>query len=136
MTAPFLDTNVLVYAVTRDHRSQRAKLLLRQPFAISVQILNEFALVLRRKLAFDWTDIEDAVTDVIEVANTVRPVTLDLHIAALRIASRYQLRFFDAVVAATALRAGCDTLYSEDMHHGLVIDNRLTIRNPFLGGPS
>jgi predicted nucleic acid-binding protein len=43
---------------------------------------------------------------------------------------------FDGLVVAAALEAGCATLWSEDMQDGLVVDERLTIRNPFLDGES
>ena len=46
-------------------------------------------------------------------------------------ARRYKIAFYDAAIVAAALLADCDTLWSEDMHDGLVIDGRLTIRNPF-----
>lgn len=59
------------------------------------------------------------------------PLTIALNFEARGIAERYQLSFYDALIVAAALAAGCDTLFSEDMHDGLVIEGRLTIRNPF-----
>jgi predicted nucleic acid-binding protein len=50
----------------------------------------------------------------------------------LAIAERYQYKFYDALIVASALEARCTILYSEDMQDGHVIDGRLTIRNPFL----
>jgi predicted nucleic acid-binding protein len=50
----------------------------------------------------------------------------------LTIAERYNLSIYDAMIAASALTADCDTLWSEDMQHGMVIDGRLRIINPFL----
>jgi predicted nucleic acid-binding protein len=47
------------------------------------------------------------------------------------LAERYTLSTFDAMIVASALDADCDRLWSEDMHHGLVIDTRLRIENPF-----
>ncbi|AHF02345.1 hypothetical protein THIAE_07895 [Thiomicrospira aerophila AL3] len=35
------------------------------------------------------------------------------------------------LIVATALGAKCDNLYSEDLQHGLVIDNQLQVINPF-----
>jgi predicted nucleic acid-binding protein len=48
-----------------------------------------------------------------------------------RSGDRYRLAWFDALQVAGALNANCTVLCSEDMHHGLKIDGRLTIRNPF-----
>ena len=48
-------------------------------------------------------------------------------------AERFRLSVYDGLIVAAALETGCDVLYSEDMHHGLVVDRRLRIENPFLG---
>ena len=62
-----------------------------------------------------------------------RPLTFELHDRGLELADRWELSVYDSMIVAAALHAGCDTLYSEDMRHGLVIDGRLTITNPFAG---
>ena len=56
------------------------------------------------------------------------------HAAGLQRAERYGLSVFHGLVVAAALEAGCATLWSEDMHHGLLIDERLKILNPFVEG--
>ncbi len=61
----------------------------------------------------------------------VHPITPVTVIAALAIAERYGFSHFDSLIIATAMDAGCDTLYSEDMQDGQLIDNRLTVINPF-----
>jgi predicted nucleic acid-binding protein len=63
---------------------------------------------------------------------SVVPVTEETHVRGLVLAERYQLGLYDGMIVAAALLAGCTTLYSEDMHDGLVID-RLTICNPYAG---
>ena len=65
---------------------------------------------------------------------TVIALDLATHDDALRIAERYGYSMFDALVVASALQAGSDTLWSEDMHDGMVIDSRLRISNPFRTG--
>ena len=52
----------------------------------------------------------------------------------LALAERYGLSVYDAMIAASALHAECDTLWSEDMHDGLVIEDQLRIVNPFRPG--
>lgn len=54
-----------------------------------------------------------------------------LHKDGLRLARRYRLSVYDGMIVAAALTANCDILYSEDMHHGLIVDGRLQIVNPF-----
>ena len=59
------------------------------------------------------------------------PLTIDTHDARRRIAARYGYCLFDGLIAAWALEAKCDTLYSEDLQDGPVIEG-LTVRNPFV----
>jgi predicted nucleic acid-binding protein len=129
---PFLDTNVLIYAVARgDPRADRAAELLRSGGTISVQVLNEFANVARRKLGWPWADIIDALGAIRIMCPDPRPIDVAIHEAALAIAARDGLAFYDALLIASALEAGCDEFLSEDMQDGRVIAGRLTIRNPF-----
>jgi predicted nucleic acid-binding protein len=131
----FFDTNVLVYLVAADNqRTSVAEVLLAGGGVVSVQVLNEFAAVARRKLGMTWDEISEALAAIRTLCPSPVPITVDTHEDALRIAAQYGYHIYDALVAAAALQAGCDTLYSEDMQHGQVIDARMTIRNPFSAG--
>ncbi|GAB4526064.1 MAG: PIN domain-containing protein [Amphiplicatus sp.] len=132
MSDAFLDSNILVYAFTDDPRSERALALIEQGPLIGVQTLNEFANVARRKLAMSWKEVGDALAAVRALCPQAIPVTLDVHERALALAGRYGFSFYDALVAAAALAGGCRTLWSEDMQHGLKVERRLKIVNPFL----
>jgi predicted nucleic acid-binding protein len=130
----FLDTNVLVYALAEDDpRSTRVYSLLAGGTIVSVQVLNEFAAVARRKLQMSWVEVEEALAAIRAICPAPAPITVRTHEAALAISVRYGYRIYDALIAAAALQAGCTTLYSEDMQDGQVIESRLTIRNPFTG---
>lgn len=129
--ANFLDTNILVYALADDARSAVAQDLMQQPFIISVQALNEFANVGRRKLALPWPRVAGHIEDITLAAHRVLAIEPAFTRTALRLAERYNLAFYDALMVAAALSAGCRTYYSEDLHHGLVIDGGLTVINPF-----
>ncbi|WP_395828636.1 PIN domain-containing protein [Elstera sp.] len=131
MPRGFLDTNILVYAFVEDPRAAVAEALLDQKCDTSVQALNEFATVARRKLRMTWGEVEEALALLQTVCGTIHPIELKTHADALRLAQRYGFSSYDALIVAAALRAGCDTLYSEDMQDGLAVDGRLTIRNPF-----
>ncbi|GEM70618.1 PIN domain-containing protein [Sphingomonas aquatilis] len=131
MTPAFFDTNVLVYAFGDDARRSVALRLLDEGCVVSVQSLNELANVLLRKQKRDWPTIGRAVDAIIARSATIVIANLDLHHLGLRLAERYRLSVYDAMIAAAALTAECDTLYSEDMHDGLVIDGRVRIVNPF-----
>jgi predicted nucleic acid-binding protein len=58
-------------------------------------------------------------------------MTIETHERALRIAERYGLSIYGALMVSAALLANCKTLHSEDMQDGQVIERQLTIRNPF-----
>lgn len=131
MTAAFLDSNILVYAYSGDLKALRARQLLAEDYALGVQTLNEFAYVARRKVQMSWEVIERASHTMSENAELVLPTLLADHRASFNLAQRYQLSVFDALMLAIAFRAGCTTFYSEDLHHSLVIEERLTILNPF-----
>ncbi|MBC7732479.1 MAG: PIN domain-containing protein [Bacteriovorax sp.] len=128
---PFVDTNVLLYLLSSDAvKADRAEAVLAGRIVISVQVLNEFANVARRKLRLEWSAIEQALRDIRRFAE-VFPLTLETHERGIALASRYQLTVYDAMIAAAALEAGCETLASEDFSAGQRLDGRLTVRNPF-----
>lgn len=131
MAGSAFDSNVLLYLVAvNDEKAARARDIVADGGTISVQALNEVVNVARRKFKMPWPELE-ALLD--ELKDTLRlvPVDLETHETACRLAQRYKLAFYDAAIVAAALIANCDTLWSEDMHDGLVVDGRLTIRNPF-----
>ena len=128
----FLDSNVLIYAISADDpRAAIATGLVAQGGKISVQVLNEFANVARRKLLRSWPDIAEALAAFRMLCADPLPLTVATHEAALTIAADGQLSFYDSLIVASALEAGCTTLLSEDMQDGRTFDGRLTIRNPF-----
>jgi predicted nucleic acid-binding protein len=128
----FFDTNVLLYSVSQDdERTARAEALLAGGGIISVQVLNEFAAVARRKMNMPWEHVVEALAAIKILCPAPVPITAQIHEAALQVAMRYGYHIYDALVVAAALDAECNTLYSEDLQAGQVIDGQLTIRNPF-----
>ncbi len=130
---PFFDTNVIVYAFLDIARRERSLDLIASGGVISAQVLNEFTNVARRKRERDWTEIERAVSVIRARFPDVVPLTADTHASALGLARDHGLSFYDALIVAAALEAGCDTLYSEDMQHGRRFGG-LTVVNPFREG--
>jgi predicted nucleic acid-binding protein len=135
-----IDTNIAFYSLECDGKADnakadRAKAVLAEAGFLSVQVLNEYAFAARRKLRRDWADIDYDL-------NLLRTAILRIHSIdaranryALTIAANYQLSFYDSLMIAVALENGASILYSEDMQHGMVIDDKLTIINPFLSPP-
>lgn len=128
----FFDTNVLIYLLAKDDlRSTKAEELLAAGGVLSVQNLNEFVSVARRKMSMSWNDVIEALNAIRVLCPSPLPITVETHEAALEIAEKYGFGMYDALVVAAAIEAGCKTLYSEDLHDGLMIDGQVTIRNPF-----
>jgi predicted nucleic acid-binding protein len=119
MPGSFFDTNVLAYFASLDtSKSGRAEELMAEGGTI------------RRKFKMSWPETFSVLT-AIKYFLEIRPITLQVHEAGMLLAQKFQLAIYDAVIVASALDAGCDTLWSEDMQDGMVFENRLKIVNPF-----
>lgn len=133
MAERFFDTNVLLYLLSADAtKADRVEETLAAGATISVQVLNEFAAVALRKLGMTVAEVRDALEPIMAICK-VLPITVETHKRGLQIAERYRFAVYDALIIAAALDAGCSTLYTEDLQDGQVIDDVLTIRNPFQG---
>jgi len=130
----FLDTNILIYSLSEDTtKAIRAEVLLREGGVISVQVLNEFANVLRRKLNQSWPEIRELST-IMRGLLTVVPLNEDMHVSGLKLAERFNLSLYDAMIISAAQESQCLVLWSEDMQDGMQIDG-LRISNPFRPRP-
>jgi predicted nucleic acid-binding protein len=127
----FLDTNVILYAASMEaSKATRAEALIEAGGLISVQVLNEIANVARRKMALAWPEVHallNAVRGLLEVA----PLTVETHRQGLALSERHGLSIYEAMIVAAALEGSCETLWSEDMQDGLVVNSCLIIRDPF-----
>lgn len=131
----FLDTNVIIYAFSEDEiekQSAALKLLDTQDdnVLISKQVINELSNILLKKFKLSSNQVEDAILELDTIVN-IADFYLSTQIKALHIKDKYNLQFYDSLIIATALENRCTILYSEDMHHNLLVENRLKIINPF-----
>jgi len=132
MPAPkvFIDTNILLYLLSADNdKAVRVEMVVQAGGLISVQVLNEVANVARRN-AMPWIEINEVLALIRSVCPAA-PLTIETHNRGRHVAERYGLSVYDAMIVAAALLGGCETLYSEDMQDGLLIDDQLRICNPF-----
>jgi predicted nucleic acid-binding protein len=130
----FFDTNVLLYLVAGDFaKAECAEELIARSGVVSAQVLNEFAAVATRKQRMSLSEVREVLAAV-RANCRVESLSAATHDRGLAIADRYGFSIYDAMIVSTALLGGCQTLYSEDLQHGQVIE-RLTIRNPFLSEP-
>ena len=131
MPVNFFDTNVLVYLASADAaKADLAEAAIAKGGSISVQILNELTNVARRKMKMSWNETH-AFLNMVRSLLTVHPLTVEVHETGLGLSERFGLSTYDAMIAASAIHADCDTLWSEDMQHGMTLDEGLRILNPF-----
>jgi predicted nucleic acid-binding protein len=128
---PFFDTSVLLYLLSGDTaKADRVETLLSTRGVVSVQVLNEFAVVALRKLKMPLHEIRE-ILDTIRAVCAVEPITVETHDRGLAVLERYRFSLYDSMLVAAALIAGAKKIYSEDLLHGQVIDNQLRVTNPF-----
>ena len=131
-TEAFFDTNVLLYLLSGDaSKADRAENLVAAGGVISVQVLNEFASVASRKLGMSWAEIRE-VLETVRAVCRVEPISLETHDRGLALSERYGFSIYDSMILASALLAGCDALFTEDLQDGQSVDGKLTVRNPFV----
>ncbi|SRR6056297_3350815 len=127
----FFDTNVLLYLLSSDaSKADRAETLVATGGTISIQVLNEFASVASRKLGMSWVEIRE-VLETIRAVCRVESLSLETHDLGLTFSGRYGFSIYDSMILASALRADCQVVFTEDLQHGQVIEDRLKIINPF-----
>ena len=136
MATVFFDTNVLVYAAdNRDERKQRiARNLIKDALNgrlngwISVQTLSEFinSTLNKLKLPLDKVDGFLDFFDNLPIVNPDRTLPR----RGLEIKNRYDIQFYDAMMLASAERAGATEFYTEDLNDGQLYGSIKAV-NPF-----
>lgn len=127
----FIDSNIFLYAFSdKDPRKQHAAaLIIKEKASVSAQVINEVSRNMLKKLGLDDSDVMAFIES---CYRRYTVVSLD-RLVFLRAASMRQnveLSYYDSLIVAAALEGGCRFLYSEDMHHGQVIES-VEIVNPF-----
>ena len=130
MSAEFADTNVVLYLLDDGPKADRAEDILGQGPRISVQVLNEAMVNCRRKAGLSWEETGAFLAGVQSLCE-VEDLSVQTHLVGRALAEKYQLSVYDAMIVSAALIAGCTTLWSEDMHDGLLVEDRLRVVNPF-----
>jgi predicted nucleic acid-binding protein len=132
----FADTNILLYAISRDPdeqaKAQRAsELLAARDLALSVQVLQEFYVQATRASRSDRIAHEDAV-ELIEAFERfpVAPITVDVMRAALATSDRFRISYWDAAILEAARSLGCKVVLSEDLSDAVDYGG-VRVENPF-----
>ena len=130
----FLDTNILIYgySVTEPEKQRISERITKTGTTfISTQVIQEFSNVLSKKFKLSWDEIEKAINEVASnysiIINSPDTIT-----KACNIACKYMFSFYDSLIIPSALEADCNILYTEDLQHNQLIENKLRIINPFI----
>lgn len=135
----FVDSNLWIYALLEGEadlsKKEKVKTFLEElknksQIIVSVQVINEFHWVLKRKYQIEETIIRQKVSNDILGLCDVIPLNLKTYKEAYKIRDRYNVSYWDSLLVVSALDNECEFLYSEDMQHNLKIENKLLIRNP------
>ena len=117
----FIDTNVLLYAISRDPREREKgrcanEILTQRDLALSVQVLQEFYVQATRESRPDPITHAQAV-DLVEsfMRFPVAPVTAELMLAAFATRRRFRISYWDAAILEAARALDCDVVLSEDL---------------------
>lgn len=131
----FIDSNIWLYAFITggdELKQTRAKTLIQNTpnIVMSTQVVNEVSANLIRKAGFTESEIQSLITSFYQ-QYTIIPFGYEVLISASRIRDRYAISFWDSLLVASALQSEAITIYSEDMHDGLLVEGTLRVINPF-----
>jgi len=131
----FIDSNVLVYTQSIDEQEKRIKAqqvidLSREAY-ISTQVLNEVSNVLAKKKDVPPLKIKLLVNTLVSMF-AVEVIDIKRINKAFDLMDKYKYSYYDSLIIATALEAGCTILFSEDMSSGSMIEGQLRIIDPFV----
>jgi predicted nucleic acid-binding protein len=132
----FVDSNIWLYSFVEkddDDRHQQAAdfvLSLSKP-VISSQVIREVCSNLIKKTRLPEPQLQSLVSRWYQTCNVISSNEAQ-HLLASKLRESYSFSYWDSLIVSAALDAGCTTLFSEDMQHKQVIENCLTIINPFV----
>lgn len=131
-----VDTNIWVYSLGTPQAKDVNKQVMAQAviksagkITLTPQIINELGFVLIRKQGWSNDDLQPMIENLLKQCTLHIPSSY-WHIHALELRKDYSLSYWDSLVVAAALEAGCQSLLSEDMQHQQIISD-LKIINPF-----
>lgn len=128
----FLDSNVVIYSLGKDEVKKRISVdLLKQHPTISVQVVNEVVNISIKKLKMADSEAYEIGRKLINNCKIV-PLNERTVLNGFALGERYHFSLWDSLIVAAALENECSILYTEDLHHGHSIENKLIIKNPYI----
>lgn len=136
----FLDSNIWLYYLLENQsstiqESERKRGIAQtltdsENIIVSTQVINEVCANALKKAAFTEAQIK-LLIQTFEARCTVIAPSIEILIRASDLRSQYHFSFWDGLIVASALSTNAKTFYSEDMQDGLIVEQRLTLINPF-----
>ncbi len=129
----FIDTNIIVYSYSNseaDKQSIARDLISTRNSYVSTQVLQELTNTITKKFKFSYENATDAINECCK-NNNLHTNTHATILEACKVAGKYRFSFYDSLIISAALACECTILYTEDLHNGLIIENKLRIINPF-----
>lgn len=133
----FVDTNIFIYLKLKDEKNRDKKAASENLFkkikgriTISSQVINEFYSVMLRNKIPD-SRIQEMIREIVKISR-MSHITFDTILKSWEIREKHKYSIWDSLIIASALENGCKILYSEDMHHNHLIEEKLRIINPFI----
>ncbi|MVN20153.1 PIN domain-containing protein [Mucilaginibacter arboris] len=128
----FVDSNIVLYLMDVDeHKKIISRKLLSNNPTICTQVLTEVANVCKYRFKYKKHELLILWSDLLRDCTLIPTDHQSVH-KAIQLVELYDFQLFDALIIADALKANCTILYSEDMQHKMLLENKLTIINPFL----
>jgi predicted nucleic acid-binding protein len=133
MTKIALDSNILIYnhSIECEDKKLIARNFFKENPVVSSQVLSEYINVIKRNFKIPKLKLIQLCSLWLEKC-TVQPVVFSTLKLAQSLIVKYDFQVFDSIIIASALEANCDILYSEDIQDGLLVEDKLTIKNPFV----
>jgi predicted nucleic acid-binding protein len=132
----FIDSNLWIYAFIKQQAVEKAviarTLISQSKIVVSTQVINEVCFNLLRKTNVSESYLHSLI---LSFYKKYQVVTLDqgILLESSQLRGHYRLSFWDSIIVASALSVPVECLYSEDLQHGLRVNNQLSIINPFIG---
>jgi predicted nucleic acid-binding protein len=128
----FVDSNIWIYLYSTDVKAALAQKIIDKHFPaiiLSTQVIGEIFHSLSRKKIRSKDEARTIINDLLETF-TVVDVTTTIASRAMDISIRYGFTYWDSLIISTAMVHECTTLFSEDLQHGQILENKLSIMNP------
>ncbi len=130
----FIDSNILIYAYSETEVEKKNKVLSileSEDVSLNTQVINEFIWIMNRKFDVDLDSLKLISNNIFQLFDVILVTETTIN-KAIDLSQKLKYSYWDSLILASALEKKCNTLYTEDMQHGQIIEDNLKIVNPFI----